>query len=480
MAEFTMPSLGADMDEGVLQEWLVAPGAHVTKGDVVAVVETDKSAIEVECFETGTVQRLLVEPGTRVPVGAPLAMIGAGDAGDAGDVGDAAVAVESVVAEGAREPGPAPGPAPEPEPVREPVPAAAPVPEPEPGPVRAPRTRPPRTGVNGPLVRHLAEAKRIDLGRVEGTGPGGRVTRHDVERAAAGTERVRATPYARRLADALHITLSTVTGTGERGAVRAADVRAAVPSAVHEAPREVRPETASEPATRPTPPQAQRAATPGMRAAIAHLMTRSKREIPHYYLSTTVDLSTALAWLRATNRERPVAQRLLPAALLLKATALAARAVPDLNGFWTDDRFVPGDAVHLGFAVSLRGGGLLTPVLHDAAQRELPDLMTELKDTAVRARTGRLRASELTGATLTVTNLGEQGVESVYGVIHPPQVALVGFGAVVERPCAVDGLLGVHPTVTATLSADHRASDGAVGARFLTTLNRLLQHPEEL
>jgi pyruvate dehydrogenase E2 component (dihydrolipoamide acetyltransferase) len=217
-----------------------------------------------------------------------------------------------------------------------------------------------------------------------------------------------------------------------------------------------------------------------MRQAIAGLMARANRDIPHYYLSTTVDLATAMAWLHEHNRRTPVGERLLPAALLLKAAALAAREVPELNGFWTDDRFTAGNGVHLGVAVSLRGGGLVAPALRNADALELPRLMTALKDLVARARTGRLRGSEVSGSTITVTNLGDQGVEAVFGVIYPPQVALVGFGRVVDRPWAVDGLLGVRPVVTATLSADHRATDGAVGAHYLTVVDRLLQNPEQL
>ncbi|WP_306322095.1 MULTISPECIES: 2-oxo acid dehydrogenase subunit E2 [unclassified Streptomyces] len=449
MAEFTMPSLGADMDEGTVQEWLVAPGARVAKGDVVAVVETEKATIEVECFESGTVGTLLVEPGTRVPVGTPLAVIET--------VGGQAAA------DGPRAPadrGPQVA-----------VPAAAPARPAE------------RTAATGPLVRNLAKDKHLDISRIKGTGPGGRVTRHDVECATStGAVRVRATPYARRIAEELGVDLAALTGTGELGSVRAADVRAAA-TAQH------MPDGRHTPAGRHTPdgrqaPAARTSREHGdglaMRRSIAHLMARSKREIPHYYLSTTVDLASALAWLHTANRQRPVTERLLPAALLLKAAARAGRAVPELNGFWHDDHFEPGDGVHLGVAVSLRGGGLLTPVLRDADELEPTVLMARLKDLAGRARTGRLRARELTGATLTVTNLGDQGVETVFGVIHPPQVALVGFGAITDRPCAVNGLLGVHPAVTVTLSADHRASDGALGARYLTTVDRLLQHPEEL
>jgi pyruvate dehydrogenase E2 component (dihydrolipoamide acetyltransferase) len=217
-----------------------------------------------------------------------------------------------------------------------------------------------------------------------------------------------------------------------------------------------------------------------MRRAIAGLMARANREIPHYYLSTTVDMAAATHWMHEHNRRSPAGERLLPAALLLKAAARAAREVPELNGFWTDDRFTRDDAVHLGVAVSLRGGGLLAPVLRDADTLGLVRLMATLKDLVARARTGRLRGSEVSGATVTVTNLGDQGVEAVFGVIHPPQVALVGFGRVVERPWAAGGMLGVRPVVTATLSADHRATDGAIGARYLAAVDRLLQKPEEL
>jgi pyruvate dehydrogenase E2 component (dihydrolipoamide acetyltransferase) len=237
----------------------------------------------------------------------------------------------------------------------------------------------------------------------------------------------------------------------------------------------------SPPSEAPAPPTARADRQASLRRAIAALMARSKREIPHYYVSTTIDLAAALAWLRDTNDRRLPNERLLPAALLLKATALATHQVPALNGFWDeDDGFRPSDAVHLGVAVSLRGSGLIAPAIHDADRLTLQELMDSLRDLVGRVRSGRLRSSEMADPTLTVTNLGDQGVDDVHGVIYPPQVALVGFGRIAERPWASDGMLGVRPTVRATLAADHRASDGLVGARFLTTLDRLLQNPEEL
>jgi pyruvate dehydrogenase E2 component (dihydrolipoamide acetyltransferase) len=217
-----------------------------------------------------------------------------------------------------------------------------------------------------------------------------------------------------------------------------------------------------------------------MRSTIAGAMSKSKREIPHYYLTSTLDLRAALDWMQERNRELAVTDRLVPAALMLKATALAAQAVPDLNGYWVDDAFHPGDGVNVGVAVSLRGGGMVAPVLHDADLMPVTDLMTTMRDLVTRARAGRLRDRELRDATLTVTNLGDRGVDSVYGVIHPPQVAVVGFGRVLERPWAVDGMLTVRPVTTLTLSADHRATDGFVGSRFLLALDERLQHPEEL
>jgi pyruvate dehydrogenase E2 component (dihydrolipoamide acetyltransferase) len=209
-------------------------------------------------------------------------------------------------------------------------------------------------------------------------------------------------------------------------------------------------------------------------------MARSKREIPHYYLAADLDLGPALDWLRRHNREIPVARRVLPAALLLRAVALAARDVPELNGHWRDGGFIPGDGVHLGVAVSLRGGGLAAPVLRDADTLGLDDLMARMREAAERARTARLRSSEIGGATLTVTNLGELGVDVVAGVIHPPQVALVGFGTVRPRPWVDRDTVVVRPVVTASLSADHRATDGATGARLLHALDRHLHRPDAL
>jgi pyruvate dehydrogenase E2 component (dihydrolipoamide acetyltransferase) len=209
-------------------------------------------------------------------------------------------------------------------------------------------------------------------------------------------------------------------------------------------------------------------------------MSRSKREVPHYYLSTTIDLHRATSWLAEGNQKRPVTERLLYGVLLLKAAALALREVPELNGVWDGDRAVPSEAIHVGVAISLREGGLVAPALHHADRQSLGELMSKFRDLVNRARAGSLRSSELSDPTITVTSLGEQGVETVFPIIYPPQVAIVGFGKVVQRPWVVDGQVVARPVVTATLSADHRVSDGHRGGLFLAAVDRLLQEPSKL
>jgi pyruvate dehydrogenase E2 component (dihydrolipoamide acetyltransferase) len=214
-----------------------------------------------------------------------------------------------------------------------------------------------------------------------------------------------------------------------------------------------------------------------MRTAVGAAMARSKREIPHLYLSTTIDLTPALAWLKSENERRPVTERLLPAVLFVKAAAQACAAVPDVNGFWTDRGFEPGPGVHVGCAIALRGGGLVAPALHDVDAKPLAVVGREFADLVTRARAGALRSSEMSDATITVTNLGDLGVESAYAVIYPPQVAIVGVGRIVERPWVVDGQVVPRSVVTVSVSADHRAVDGRGAGAFLAAVERALQAP---
>lgn len=366
MFEFRLPSLGADMDAGKLLEWTVKPGDAVRKGQVVAVVDTAKAAIDVEIWQDGTVFELLVEPGERIPVGTVLATL--------------------------LEPGEQPGEL---------------------------HPRPPGRARISPAARKRAEALGVDAARLKGSGAGGAVTLADVEAAAA-----------------------------PRPAAAAAE--------------------------------AGRDRQAAMRGVIAAAMSRAKREIPHYYLLETIPMARAQRWLAQANEGRPIERRLLMAVLQIKAVALALAEYPELNGHFRDGRFVPGAAAHVGVAIALRGGGLVAPALHDAGAKSLDQLMGELADLVRRTRAGTLRSSEIADPTVTLTNLGDEGVEAVMGVIYPPQVALVGFGRVALRPWVEDGALLALPTVVASLAADHRVSDGHRGALFLAALRERLQHPEEL
>jgi pyruvate dehydrogenase E2 component (dihydrolipoamide acetyltransferase) len=388
------------MEAGTLVEWLVKPGDWVKRGDIVAVVETQKGAIEIEIYQSGQIEQILIDLDSKVPVGTPLARI----------------RTELEAKPGAAAAAPPPI-----------TPAAPP---PVPSLVRAPVRPPPPP---------IAAA------------PG-----------AAG--RVRASPAARRLAEAHGIDLSTVTGSGPAGAITYADVERHLGEAV-------------------APPERKRALwldLDAMRTAIAAAMARSKREIPHYYLEHQVDVTACEQWLTQKNATRPPDSRLLIGALAIKAAGLGARRFPAFNGFFRDNKFEPAQAVHVGVAIAIRGGGLAAPALHDADQLSLDELMSRMRDLVQRTRSGRIRSSEISDPTITVSSLGERGVEALYGIIYPPQVAIVGIGKVVTRPWVVDGAIGPRSIVTLTLSADHRVSDGHAGALFLAEIGRLLQEPGKL
>lgn len=397
-----MPSLGADMDEGTLEEWLVKPGDSVTRGQVVAVVETTKAAVEVECWHDGIVDQLLVPVGETVGVGTVLATLRT----DGEVVSEPAAARQVTKPESAlkREAAPAPAPS---------APAAP-----------APAHDVLHRRWISPAARRLAAKLGVETDALTGTGPQGAVTLHDVEHAAEAPPKPKTS---------------------------AADRASAM---------------------------ADRAAA--MRQSIAAAMSRSKREIPHYYLAQEILLDKALSWLADRNANRPVTERVLPAVLHLKAVAVATQRFGEFNGFWREDEFSPGTGTHVGVAISLRGGGLVAPAIHDVGEKNLDELMSDLTDLVARARAGSLRSSEMSDPTITVTNLGDQGVDTVFGVIYPPQVALVGLGKPAQKVCAVDGGIRIATAIQATLAADHRASDGHRGALFLAAIGELLQQPEIL
>lgn len=281
---------------------------------------------------------------------------------------------------------------------------------------------------------------------------------------------LRITPLARLVARDMGVDPAKIgPGTGIDGAITRADIERA--AARHEGPQVVK--------APPLPSGADKSKREGLRDAIAAAMSRSKREIPHYYLAHTIDMEPALGWLEKQNAQRPVAERILPPVLLLKAVAQAIWDVPELNGYWVDGTFSQSESVHLGVAISLHAG-VIAPAIHDADDKTLEQLMAALSDLVQRTRHSTLKRSEMTDSTITVTNLGDRGPDAVYGVIYPPQVAIVGFGAVLPRPMVVDGQLVARRSVIATLSADHRASDGHRGGLFLRAIARLLEHPEKL
>ena len=374
MIEVKLPAMGAEMEEGKLLEWKVKPGDGVKRGDIIAIVDTTKAAVDVESWDEGRVHELLVPVGDTVPVGTVIA---------------------TLLAPGEAAPAPRAKPA-------APAPAAKPTPAPP---------SPARKAVS-PAARARAKELAVDVEKIAGSGPQGAVTVEDVERAAQGA----------------------------KPADRAAE----------------------------------------MRRAIGAAMSRSKREIPHYYLAETIPMARAVEWLAAENAKRPVTERLLMGVVQLKAVARALAKAPELNGFWRDGAFVASQAIHIGVAISIREGGLIAPAIHGVDRKDLGQLMRDLSDVVSRARAGSLRSSEMSDPTITVTNLGESGVEAVHGVIYPPQVALVGFGRLSSRPWVDEGNVRAMPLVTATLAADHRVSDGIRGARFLAELRERLQHPEEL
>jgi pyruvate dehydrogenase E2 component (dihydrolipoamide acetyltransferase) len=381
MIEFLMPSLGADMEAGTLAEWLVKPGDQVKRGDIIAVVDTQKGLIDIEVFDAGTISELLIKENEKVPVGTIMALI----------TSDKETSIKKEEPKAEKK-------------IEKEI-------------QKMPVAEMPHIIKASPLAKRIAAEKGIDLTAVKGTGEEGAITKDDVERAI--TEKV--------------------------------------------APME----------------EKKTGITENIRMAVAAAMSKSNREIPHYYLETKVDMSKALTWLSEANKERTVKQRLLPVVLLIKATAKALTEVPDLNAYW-DNGLQKKDDINIGFVISLRTGGVMIPAIHAADKKSPDELMISLNDIIPRARAMKLRSSELSESTFTITSLGDGNAETVYGIIYPPQVGLVGFGSITEQPWAEMGMLDVRPVMHITLSADHRATDGATGSHFLMLIKNYLKKPELL
>jgi pyruvate dehydrogenase E2 component (dihydrolipoamide acetyltransferase) len=385
MIEFKMPSLGADMEDGTLIEWKKKPGDTVKRGDIIAEVETQKGLIEIEIFDEGIIDKFLIQEGTKVPVGAVMALLQ-----PSGVSLDTKKEKEAVPLQ----------------PTEEKTIKSTPA-----------STAEIRKIKVSPLARRIAEENHINLESVEGTGPDGAITKEDVDHVIAKTEKIE-------------------------------------------------PEKISAPAV-------------AIRSAIAAAMSKSNREIPHYYLEKKIDLTKALAWLQETNNQRSVKKRLLPVVLLIKATARSLADFPDLNAIWENGLQQKKD-INVGFVVSLKAGGIIVPAIHHTDLKSIDEIMETLNDIIPRARAFKLRSSELTDSTITLTSVGENGADSVYGIIYPPQVAIVGFGTISEQPFAEKGMLAIRSVVKVTLAGDHRATDGLIGSHFLAAINNYLQKPESL
>jgi pyruvate dehydrogenase E2 component (dihydrolipoamide acetyltransferase) len=395
----TMPSLGADMDEGKLLEWYIKPGDVIKKGDLIAAVETQKAAVDIESFRAGTVLELVGVIDEVIRVGAVIAYM------DVADDGTVAVTV------------PAPAVAASVTPAVSASPPAHAV---------APSGR--RLRVS-PAARHLAEKNGIDLNALQGTGHDGAIELQDVEAALAVKTVAQVSVAPQKNAAVIKSTMSMI----------------------------------------------------NVREAIARAMTKSKREIPHYYLQSRFHIDTLVAWLDAKNRALPSEERLFMPAVLMRAVVLALQSNPDMNGYYENGEFVQKSDIHLGITVSLKPSGVMTPAIIDAHAMTLSELNAAFADMVQRARAGKLRNREMTDGTVTVTNVGDLGADAVTGVIFPPQVSLVGFGRVRKAP-VVDGDGGVRPgfVIDTTLSADHRVSDGLAGSKMLNAIGRLLAQPEQL
>jgi len=401
MSEFKMPSLGADMESAVLMEWRIKEGDTVTKGQVIAEVETSKGVIEIEVFEDGTVEKILVQEETECAVGTPLALIRSKS--------------------------------------------------------EEPEELPEKEFISSKIESSISQPK-TDTPMQEPEQAAIKPTREEelpVQEESSSETRVKVSPAARKKAQEMGIDLSVLASRSE-GAIQLKNLETSV-AAKEKAPL-----------------------LSGMRQAIAKAMSRSNTEIPHYYLSIPINMTPALTWLGELNAKRSIDKRILPAALLIRAVVRALEEVPELNGYWQNYNHLLSKSINPGIAIALRKGGLITPALLNTQEMSLDQTMQALDDLITRTRANKLRSSEMTQQTITITNLGDLGVERVYGVIYPPQVAIIGLGRITDSPWAENDALSVRKVMQATLAGDHRATDGRTGALFLDTLNQILQKPEEL
>ena len=449
-----MPQLGYDMREGTVVRWIKQEGEVVVANEVIAEIETDKAVVEFKPTTGGVLRRIVAGEGEAVPVGQLIAVIGDADEALPDDLLAPATA--------------APVPASQPEspsvPPAAPAAAAAPA-----GEVRA-----------SPIARRLARERGVDLSTVVGTGPGGRIVEADVLEAAeaarstAEAGRVLASPLARRLAREQGIDLASITGTGPGGRVVEADIEVATAVQVAAAL-----EPAPVPEAAPEPEGAERADLSRMRQAIARVTSDSKREAPHFYVASDIDMTAAMALRREINDELPSSSRVSVNDLIVKASALAIGKHPKFNSFYRGDYLQMNPSINVGIAIALESG-LIVPGIPRCEDKTLAQIAASSRDLIDRANNGTLQAEEYAGTTYSVSNLGMFDVDSFTAIIFPPHAAILAVGAVKEQPVARDGQLAIAEIMKATLSVDHRVADGAEAAQFLMEIKRLLEKPVSL
>jgi pyruvate dehydrogenase E2 component (dihydrolipoamide acetyltransferase) len=480
----TMPKWGIEMTEGTLSEWKVAPGDRITKGQIIALVETDKIVSEIEAEQEATVARLVAEQGEIYPVGALLAVLTDGSAGEAEvEAFIAAFRPSEGSAAASAQPGAGAATAAAPTAAAATAPAARQAAQ--------PRHAIPEGIAISPAARELALAKNVDVARIQGSGRNGRITFQDVDQATKPAvtakaraavsivppveprEDFRASPYAKRLARRHALDLSTLTGSGARGRISRHDVMQALDL---DAGQGTPPPAAAQPNPWETPAQVLRMSP--MRKAIARQLSLSKSTIPHFYLRASVRID-ALVALRNREKQLNAAEAPTLNDYFVRAAALALLEVPDVNIQVHDDtihRFAHAD---ISIAVAT-DKGLITPIVRAADTKSVAEIAMESRLLAQRAREGKLKPEEFQGGSFSVSNLGKFGIDQFDAIINPPQGAILAIGAARTQPTLQNHALAFSSIVNLSLSCDHRAIDGAVGAGFVAALRDLLESPEQL
>jgi pyruvate dehydrogenase E2 component (dihydrolipoamide acetyltransferase) len=460
-----MPALSPTMTEGGLAKWHVKEGDVVQAGDVIAEIETDKATMEVEAVDEGTVGRLLVEEGaTGVAVNAVIALLlDEGEDAAALDTADtgASAAAPQAAPKAATEPTPAP-----------PQPAA-----PAPAPAAAPAPRANGSGDRvfaSPLARRMAEQAGIDIAAIAGSGPHGRVVKQDVEAAGGVGGAVgaggAASPLAGRMAAQAGLDIAGISGSGPQGRVVKQDVEAALGATGAAAA------TAPSGAALPFEPDFDLQPLSMMRKTIADRLTLSKQTVPHFYLTVDCEIDTLLAGRRRINERLENGVKISVNDVIVKACGMALQRVPAANASYGPDGIKLFKRADVAVAVAI-DGGLITPVIRDAANKGLAAISIETKDLAERARQGKLMPEEYQGGTFSISNLGMYGIKQFDAVINPPHGAILAIGAGEQRPVVKDGALAVATVMSCTLSCDHRVVDGAIGAEFLRVFKAMIEDP---